>query len=108
MSSIKISPLNIDEGQVTQDHDIDFWIKPEFLSVMGCNIEQLNEKSAFDLFKDHKLYDFIHNENGPAIVNHQNGEVNYIVNGKPATEEEIQRIKHNTDFNDRLNTEIKA
>lgn len=93
----------VQNGEDGSFKDFEIWVKPEFLTL--CDVQKVH---IFDMFKDHKLFDYLHNDAGPAIVNHQNGEVNYIINGKPATEEEIERIKHNVDFNGRLNTEIKA
>lgn len=41
---------------------------------------------------------FIHNEEGPAIVNNNNKYQSYWLNGLPATKEQVERLKYNKDF----------
>jgi hypothetical protein len=91
MSCVKITVENFD-----------FYVKPEFLSKV-----EVEKFGALELIKDHDLFTHLHNEHGPAIVNLDNNEVNYIINGVVATEEQIERINHNSQFNTNLTTILK-
>jgi hypothetical protein len=91
MSSIKITVENFD-----------FYVTPDYLSKIDYK-----KFHAIELIKDHDLFSHIHNDHGPAIINLDNNEINYVLNGRPATEEEIERIKHNKEFNNNLTAILK-
>lgn len=94
-SSIKVMVQNGTDGDFSQ---FEIWVKPEFLTL--CDVKTIH---LFDMMKDYDLWRYLHNENGPALINHMiKGETVYILNGKPATEEETQQIK----LKEKINTKV--
>jgi len=86
---------------IEDDHE--YSLKNEFAE----KVPNYKELRVLDMFQSHRFMDYLHNETGPAIRNIKNGECQYIINGKRATEEEQARIIHGMHFNEKLNKEIK-
>lgn len=64
-----------------------FTIKREFLAIANPL-----KTSLYDLMNKHKMAEYLHNEDGPAIIAHQANHREYILNGKKATDDEKSRI----------------
>ena len=60
--------------------------------------------TSLDLFKESDINKFLHNPNGPAVIDHLHGINTYFLNGvviMPGTEE-FNKIKHNETFNSKV------
>lgn len=58
-----------------------------------------DKSNNIQLITELNVLPFIHSEEGPAIVNLDNGYMSYWLNGIPATKEQVERLKYNKDFN---------
>lgn len=68
-------------------------VKKEFLQ----NCDPL-KTTLQECMTKHDMPKFLHNENGPAFTSTVAKHSEYILNGKKATPEEEERIKHNAKF----------
>lgn len=57
---------------------------------------------AFDLFAQHKMAEYLHNPNGPAVRHIKENFMNFYINGKQLTQEEQDKLTHNYNFNNRF------
>lgn len=58
-----------------------------------------DKSNNIQLITELNVLPFIHSEEGPAIVNLDNGYMSYWLNGIPTTKEQVERLKYNKDFN---------
>jgi hypothetical protein len=114
MSSVKLVAENME-----------YWVKPEFLELEktqatikkweglypGFQETYKENETGFglELWQNCDLNKYLHNTNGPAIVNTDPGKednVCYFIDGNQATPEQIERIKHNDHFNKEFDTNV--
>lgn len=74
--------------------------KSEFAK-LNPNYETMN---TIDLFKSTDIQKFLHNPNGPAIIDVLNNKQTYFLDGNLIAEdtEEYKKIKHNEQFNGKM------
>jgi hypothetical protein len=83
---------------ITKDKKFEFTVKSEFYD----QVPNPEEFPAYDIMVEKQVHNFLHNPNGPAIVQLETKEEAYFLDGKEVSEEEAKKIKHAGQFNDRL------
>lgn len=77
-------------------------VKPEFLEKNNLTKEDLEKTAWFILISEKGIMPFLHNPTGPALHNKPLNHSLYFINGKPVTDEELEKMKHSINFNDKL------
>lgn len=83
----------------TNDGLFTFTAKVEFFNKTG---EDFLNKNTYQLISESKIVPYLHNEVGPALVDHKEGNTLYFLNGKEVTGEALEEFKHNLKFNEKL------
>lgn len=85
----------------THDGLYQFTVMEDFVKKFGFIVET---EDVYNLMTKYKLTNYLHNDDGPAILYLQPGvdQKSYWLNGKEVTEDDIPRLKHNKEFNNGL------
>lgn len=77
-----------------------FVVKSEYIK----NHPDYPKYNSIELFKQTEIQKFLHNPNGPALIDQKNSIKNYFLDGQLITEdsEEFKKIKHNEMFNNKV------
>lgn len=84
-------------------NNITFTIKSEFANVCP------DFKNLFcaDLIEKYNIFNFFHNPNGPAVVDHKENIVMYFLDGQMVEGEALEKIKHREQFNGKMDVILK-
>lgn len=84
----------------THDGDFTVTVKTEFCQ----NSPNYETTHMFDLLNQFDLIKYLHNETGPALIDHKANQSEYFLNGKTVSEEMIKEMQHTQKFNEKLET----
>lgn len=84
--------------KVKNDHV--FFVKAEYAK----QYPDYGKYNSIELFKNTNIQQFLHNPNGPALIDNRKNIKNYFIDGQLIMEdtEEFKKIKHNESFNDKV------
>jgi hypothetical protein len=98
---IKIHFQNFyDDTKTKVKNDHVFFVKAEYAK----QYPDYGQYNSIELFKNTNIQQFLHNPNGPALVDNRKNIKNYFLDGQLIMEdtEEFKKIKHNEMFNDKV------
>lgn len=98
---IKIHFVNhYDDAKTKVKNDHTFFVKAEYAK----KYPDYSKYNSIELFKNTNIQQFLHNPNGPALIDARKNIQNYFLDGQLIMEntEEFKKIKHNEMFNDKV------
>lgn len=66
------------------------------------NCAEYEKRDMWDLINQYDLIKYLHNETGPALIDHKSQQYEYFINGKTVSEEMIKEMQHTQKFNSKL------
>lgn len=90
--------FDADKTKVKNDHV--FYVKSDFVK----QHPNYNTYNSIELFKNTDIQKYLHNPNGPALIDNRHNIKNYFLDGQLIVEdtEEFKKIKHNEMFGDKV------
>lgn len=82
-----------------------FTIKSDFFTK---NKVDVHTTDPFELISKYHLHTFLHNPVGPAIIYLDENKCEYFLDGKLVDGEDAEKIKHTSDFNNKVETFLNS